>query len=107
MRPLTFIPTLLLALLHGTVQAQVQSVPATRGALLYQNHCSACHSEQMHWRDKRSAHDWNSLRGQVQHWQGQARLGWSAQDIDAVTRYLNDTIYRYPAPAEVAGISRR
>lgn len=106
MRPMTFVATLLLALLHSATQAQVLSTPATRGALLYQNHCSACHSEQMHWREQRRARDWNSLRELVRHWQGEARLDWSTQDIDAVTRHLNDTIYRYPAPAEVAGRTR-
>ena len=89
----------------AVASAQVQPPPATRGAMLYENHCSACHSEQMHWRARRSARDWNSLREQVRRWQGEARLDWNEQDIDAVARHLNETIYRFPAPAEVA--SRR
>ncbi|WBY01664.1 cytochrome c [Ramlibacter tataouinensis] len=82
--------------------AHAQALPATRGALLYENHCGACHSEQMHWRAKRLARDWNSLREQVRHWQGEARLGWSEEDIDAVARHLNDTIYRFPVTQGVA-----
>lgn len=92
---------LLPALLAGAVHAQaarVSSAPATRGALLYENHCAACHSEQIHWRAKRLARDWHSLRAWVRHWQGEARLDWSEEDIDAVSRHLNDTIYRFPAP---------
>jgi hypothetical protein len=50
----------------------------------------------MHWREQRLARDWDSLREQVTRWQGTARLQWSADDIDAVTRHLNDTVYRFP-----------
>ena len=102
MRPLPFLLAILLLPLGAAAQAQVQSAPATRGAMLYENHCGACHSEQMHWRAQRRARDWESLRALVRQWQGEARLGWSEEDIDAVARHLNDTIYRYPAPEGVA-----
>jgi cytochrome c5 len=98
----TVTPFLLLALLGAAAHAQVQPMPATRGALLYENHCGACHSEQMHWRAQRRARDWDSLLALVRQWQGQAQLGWSEEDIEAVTRHLNDTIYRYPPPAALA-----
>lgn len=102
MRPLPILPAILLTLLGAAAHGQVQPAPATRGAMLYENHCGACHSEQMHWRAQRRARDWESLRGLVRQWQGEARLGWSEDDIDAVARHLNDTIYRYPAPQGVA-----
>ncbi len=105
MHLLPHLPTVLLALICGSAAAQVPPIPATRGALLYENHCGTCHSEQMHWRSQRRAHDWNSLRGLVRQWQGEARLDWSKEDIDAVARHLNDTIYHFPAPADVANIS--
>jgi hypothetical protein len=77
--------------------AGAQAQPAApRGQLLYSTHCVECHTAQMHWRDQRRARDWESLRGWVRHWQGEARLRWSDEDIDAVTRHLNDTIYRFP-----------
>jgi len=102
MRPLTFVAATALLVLHASATAQVEAAP-TRGALLYQNHCAACHTEQMHWRQQRQARDWTSLQALVRHWQGQARLSWNDADIAAVTRHLNDTIYRFPAPAQVAG----
>ncbi len=77
--------------------AQAQTVPS-RGQLLYGNHCIECHSTQMHWRAGRLARDWDSLAAQVRRWQGEARLGWSDEDIAAVTRHLNDTIYQFPRP---------
>lgn len=68
-----------------------------RGAALYDLHCSACHTAQVHWRDTRLATDWSTLRAQVRRWQGNQNLGWNEPDIDAVTRYLNGLYYRYPA----------
>src|SRR5574338_705145 len=35
---------------------------ATRGELLYSTHCIACHSAQVHWREKKLATDWATLR---------------------------------------------
>jgi mono/diheme cytochrome c family protein len=74
-----------------------------RGELLYNTHCVACHSTQMHWRDKRQVVDWPSLRAQVRLWQATGLLAWDETDIDQVARYLNDTYYRYPNPATATG----
>ena len=68
----------------------------SRGELLYSTHCIACHTTQMHWRDKKVATDWESLKFQVQRWQDASSLRWSESDIQDVTRYLNESIYRYP-----------
>jgi mono/diheme cytochrome c family protein len=77
--------------------AGAQAMPdATRGDLLYSTHCIACHSVQVHWREKSVVTDWTSLRLQVRRWQGNAELGWSDGDIAEVARYLNDLHYRYP-----------
>lgn len=81
----------------GAVQGQSPS----RGELLYTTHCGACHSEQMHWREKKLATTWETLKGQVRRWQGVASLGWGEAEVEEVARYLNETIYRYPEPARV------
>jgi mono/diheme cytochrome c family protein len=78
------------------------AVAQDRGQLLYGNHCIACHSTQMHWRDKKLATDWSSLKEQVRRWQGTAQLNWSEADIDDVARFLNDSFYRFPGGAKVA-----
>ncbi len=87
----------LLAGLAAPAWAQ-QNERDTRGELLYATHCKACHTSEIHWREKRLATGWNSLRAQVRRWQANAALGWSNDDIAAVTRYLNDTFYHFPEP---------
>lgn len=71
---------------------------ATRGELLYSTHCIACHSAQVHWRDKKLVTDWISLRAEVRRWQGFSGLGWGDDDVAAVARYLNALHYHYSTP---------
>jgi len=96
---------LLAALLAAAVPlfAQAPAQPVSRGELLYQTHCVACHATQIHWRARSLVTDWASLSAQVRRWQGNAGLGWTDEDIDAVVRYLNATIYRLPdqAPKQI------
>lgn len=70
----------------------------TRGRLLYETHCIACHNTQMHWRDGRIVSDWPGLVVQVRTWQERAKLAWSEADILEVARHLNAAIYRLPQP---------
>ena len=74
------------------------AVGQDRGELLYTTHCVACHTEQLHWRDKRQAVDWPSLAAQVRLWQATGALGWSEDDITQVTRFLNEAYYRFAPP---------
>ncbi len=84
-----------LAVLFGAAALVPGAYAESRGELLYSTHCISCHTSEMHWRDKKVATDWTSLRFQVRRWQGNAGLGWSEADIQEVTRYLNESIYRY------------
>jgi len=98
---------LLVACIGGAHDVAAQPAPgAPRGELLYSTHCVACHSTQVHWRDVRLATDWASLRLQVLRWQGNTGLAWSDDDIAAVTRYLNDLYYRFPAPGSPMALQR-
>lgn len=81
-------------------------VPATRGELLYTTHCIACHTTQVHWRDKRLAKDWAGLQGQVYRWQNNTGLGWTVEDINEVARYLNAQFYRFAEPGAVSRAAR-
>ena len=81
----------------AAVAAHAQSRPAAgQGELLYTTHCQACHTTQVHWRERRLATDWASLAAQVERWQTNAGLGWGREDVDAVSRYLNARFYHFP-----------
>lgn len=94
------LPGLLSLLLAGAAAAQ--GPETSRGQLLYSTHCIECHSTQMHWRAARLARDWDTLKAQVRRWQGEAQLGWGEPEVDAVARYLNDTVYRFPRQVALA-----
>ena len=87
-----FSTTLLLLVLYaGAALADPE-----RGELLYSIHCNACHTEQIHWREKSLVTNWATLIGQVARWQSNAKLNWDQTDISAVARYLNDLHYHFP-----------
>lgn len=96
---------LTLALTCQALQAQTPPPPAgtapSRGQMLYETHCIACHTAQVHWRDNKLATDWGSLKAQVRRWQASNGQGWNEADIVEVARYLNDTFYRYPQASNV------
>jgi mono/diheme cytochrome c family protein len=89
----------LLLLLGHPARAEAQpTLDTQRGQLLYSTHCVACHSDRIHWRDRKLVKDWQSLRSEVHRWQEVAGLRWSAGDIEAVSQYLNTVYYHYPTP---------
>ncbi|MFO1415323.1 MAG: cytochrome C [Burkholderiales bacterium] len=88
------------ALCAAAWSAGAQPAPASPGELLYQKHCVACHDKQVHWRAKRIVSDWATLAAEVRRWQANLGLGWSDGTVREVTRYLNDAIYHFPAPAD-------
>lgn len=92
----------LVAIAATAAQAQAPAAVA-RGELLYETHCNACHTTQVHWREKRLAADWAGLSAQVERWQANARLGWSSEDVDAVAQYLNARYYRFPDARPASG----
>ncbi|MEO8013449.1 cytochrome C [Polaromonas sp.] len=79
----------------GFAQAQTPTVPS-RGELLYSTHCIACHTTQLHWRDKQLAQNWVGLKAEVRRWQGTSGLGWSEEDVTDVAMYLNTSFYQFP-----------
>jgi mono/diheme cytochrome c family protein len=79
------------------VAGQSPGVGAPRGELLYSTYCIGCHTAQMHWREKKLATDWGSLRHQVRRWQQNVAPGLAEEDITAIARYLNSLYYHFPA----------
>lgn len=105
-KPRTLAMLAALVLMQMPAAAQLPGGGDSRGRLLYDHHCIACHSTQMHWRNQKLATDWPSLKAQVRRWQAAAQLNWSDDDIDDVARFLNDAIYRLPAAGKVVGLVR-
>jgi len=99
------------ALLLASPTALAQSTPGTGdsslGELLYSTHCGACHTTQVHWRDKKLATDWASLKAQVTRWQANTRLGWNDGEIAEVAGYLNRRYYHFPEPGKQASLRSR
>lgn len=71
---------------------------ALRGELLYLTHCIGCHNTQLHWRDRKAARNWASLKAEVGRWQKTSGLGWRDEDVSNVARYLNARYYRFHEP---------
>lgn len=69
-----------------------------RGQALYENHCQFCHANWAHSREGRVVTSYVGLRIRVKSWSEHSGLAWSDEDIDAVTRYLNQRFYRLPNP---------
>jgi mono/diheme cytochrome c family protein len=97
---------LALALAGGAAAQTPAPTGESRGALLYQTHCVECHNAQVHWRDRRAATDWASLKAQVRLWQSSAALGWSEDDVGEVTRHLNDRYYHFKPAATTLSQAR-
>jgi mono/diheme cytochrome c family protein len=76
-----------------------------RGELLYTTHCVACHTTEIHWRDKKLVTDWASLTKEIRRYEGVAGLGWSDADVADVARYLN-TLYYHFSPGDRVGSSQ-
>jgi mono/diheme cytochrome c family protein len=95
----------LMIILCCSLVAAPTALAQSRGELLYTTHCIACHTTEMHWRDKRSASNWLSLKAQVRLWQDAASLAWTDSDILDVAHYLNATIYRFEQTADQLSLS--
>jgi mono/diheme cytochrome c family protein len=79
---------------------------AERGGLLYETRCNACHASSVHQRNARKAKSFDGLRAQVLRWSAEVGGGWSGDEIDDVTLYLNQRYYRFPCPQSVCKAAR-
>lgn len=66
-----------------------------RGRALYENHCQFCHTPTIHSRPNRLPLNADELRQIVVHWSGQENLRWSAEEIEDVVYYLQQTRYKF------------
>lgn len=93
-----FLMLSMLALLAPGSAVWAVGANAERGQLLYQNHCTGCHSSVAHLRASRKAHSVAEIRKQVLRWSGQLGLEWRADEVADVVEYLNVKFYGFEAP---------
>lgn len=76
--------------------ANAQVPDAGRGRALYENHCTVCHTAQVHARVNRLAMSRSEVRDIVEKWQAQQKLTWGTQEVEDVVEFLNRTRYQFP-----------
>lgn len=72
-----------------------------RGRALYETRCIACHDRSVHQRESRKAADFAAVRREVERWSATIGGEWRAEELDAVTVFLNERFYRYRCPPTV------
>ena len=102
-------PALAVALLMSQLCATAQdpadgavrlaAADPNHGRKLYEINCNACHTTNVHWRDKRLVDSWTSLLQQVNRWQSNSGQRWEPADTRDVAAYLNERFYHLPCPA--------
>jgi mono/diheme cytochrome c family protein len=85
-------------LLHALPGGSALAQPIERGRALYETRCIACHDRSVHQRTARKAGDLAALRREVERWNATTGGDWKAEEIDAVTGYLNAQYYRFECP---------
>jgi len=83
-----------------------QGADAERGRALYEARCDLCHGTSIHVREARKATSFEGVRTQVARWNTELSGGWSADEINDVTVYLNNRYYVFPCPDSVCGNGR-
>lgn len=103
----------------NTAADEQTAADSSHGELLYENHCTSCHTSVAHRRDNRRAKSATEVNGWVRRWANELNLDWSSGDIDDVTRHLVRRYYKFdsqsgkfsdeksfaalPASGEIAG----
>lgn len=88
-------------LAFGPVTA-AQAPDLERGRLLYENHCSECHTPKVHGRVPSRVIDAEALRFIVRVWSEERNLRWGEQEIEDVAHYLEQVHYRQLAPGSAS-----
>lgn len=74
---------------------------AVRGRALYESRCDTCHDRSVHNRAVRKSRNFAEVRQWVARWNTELDGAWTDEEIDAVTRYLNERYYKFPCPARI------
>ncbi|MFO1350959.1 MAG: hypothetical protein U1F68_09915 [Gammaproteobacteria bacterium] len=80
------------------VAGQSWAADIERGRQLYENHCTSCHADIVHLRDKKITRTLDDVRHQIARWKGVLNLDWTAAEMEDVLQFLNDNYYQFPQP---------
>ena len=89
----TVAATILMFASDGIKAADTNTADAERGRLLYENHCTVCHTSVVHLREQRKATSRAEIQTWIRRWQQELGLQWGTSEVDAVTEHLNDRYY--------------
>jgi cytochrome c5 len=67
----------------------------SRGELLYENHCTACHASKVHLRENRRATSAPEVEAWVRRWASDQKLTWSDEEVGEVTTHLVRRYYKF------------
>ena len=86
--------SLVLAAASASHAASSDPARVERGRALYEAHCHYCHTDDIHRRQNRIPLTRDELLGIVDHFRRTSNQGWTPQEIEDVTDYLNQNYYR-------------
>lgn len=72
-----------------------------RGRALYDFACDAYHDRGVHQRNARKATNFDELRTFVVRWNSALGTQWTDEEINEVSRYLNERYYHFPCTASM------
>ena len=75
-----------------------------RGRALYETACDRCHDTSVHQREVRKAKSISAIRAEVERWSKDLGVGWSGEEIDDVTVYLNKRYYFFDCPKRLCRV---
>ncbi len=84
---------ILLTGLSGAVGAEQPDLAA--GKALVEQHCQACHHEEVYSRPDRRVQSLLQLRAQIRNCELSQDMSWTDSDIEDVAAYLNKAYYRF------------
>lgn len=82
------------AVLLAAYAAAPLAADPQRGRVLYETHCGACHYEKLHQRKTSTINTSAALKLEVVKWASQTGRRFSAEEIDDIAEYLNQSHYR-------------
>lgn len=79
----------------AVVSLPVGAADPERGRMLYENHCTGCHTSSVHDRSETRATSLDRVFFEVDRWNREQELGWNDSDVADVVEYLEETFYQF------------